>query len=52
MTEGEYTEARDPLKRVQHLTAEEGCSGKDKRYNIKFVTLNKQFKNKMLMIRS
>lgn len=43
MIEGEYTEARDPLKTVQHLTAAEGCSGNDKRYNYKFVTLYKQF---------
>ncbi len=42
MIEGECIEARDPLKRVQHLAAEEGYSENDKRYNNKYVTLNKQ----------
>lgn len=41
MTVGECTEARDPLKRVQHLTAGEGCSGNDKRNNNEYVILNK-----------
>lgn len=38
--------ARDPLKMVQHLTAEEGCSGKDKTYNI-ILTLNKQVSSQL-----
>lgn len=31
MTEDECTEARDPLKMVQLLTAEEGCSENEKK---------------------
>lgn len=50
--EGECTVARDPLKRVQHLTAEEGYSGNDKRHNNNYVTLNKQFTNNRLIILS
>lgn len=35
MTVDEYTEARDPRKMVQRLTAEARCSGKDKKYRNK-----------------
>lgn len=51
MIEGECTEARDPLKRVQHLTAEEGCSGNYKRYNKSGMNkqlINNRFINQLL----
>lgn len=44
MIEGECTAARDPLKRAQRLTAEEGCSGNYKRYKcLWYINISERF---------